>query len=321
MSSEAFEPVLSSDETEALLSAMRGGAAQGGSTKEVELGSPDHRLRQSLGRADVIARELAAEVRKILRRLLTASAMVREGSADVVPFNVVSSAVGPGYALGVLRGTDGSQAFIVAGANLVSHVITRRLGGAVASAAEVGEAQRPVLSAVDRRIIKPFLNEVLELLNPRLGRSLALELVGSRAVDLPAVPQFEPLVRIPLTVQLPGGASDELSILLTAGSLPIVEASDKTAQTALPSLAERTRLAARLSSAEIEITAQLGQTKTSVRRVLSLQVGDVLRLDEAPDQPIELRVEGTTKMLGSPVVRHGNIAIEITEVLKGDTRD
>lgn len=317
MNSQGFEPVLSTDETDALLSAMRGSTGSADRTREVELGSTDHRLRQSLGQSDVVARELATEVRKMLRRLLTASASVREGSADVVPFNVVSSAIGPGSAIGILKTVDGSQAFIVAGANLVSHVITRRLGGAVPVGNEPAGTSRPPLSAVDRRIVRPFLSNVLEQASARLGRVLTLEQVISRASDLPPLPQFEPLVRIPLTIQLPSGGVDELSLLLTSGALPVLPDVPKSAAGSPPSSEERSRLAARLAQAEVELMAHLGRTQSSVRRVLSLKVGDVIRLEGAPNRPVDMVVEGSVKMRGTPVVKHGNIAVEVTEVLKG----
>jgi flagellar motor switch protein FliM len=51
--------------------------------------------------------------------------------------------------------------------------------------------------------------------------------------------------------------------------------------------------------------------------VLSLNVGDVIRLEEAPTEPLQVYVEGQRKMVGAPVVSHGNVAVEILEVVKG----
>ena len=76
-------------------------------------------------------------------------------------------------------------------------------------------------------------------------------------------------------------------------------------------------MVARLSFAELELVAVLGKSQSTVRNVLSMVVGDVLRLDEAPTSPLQIFVEGQKKMIGVPVVSHGNIAVEITQVLKG----
>jgi len=76
-------------------------------------------------------------------------------------------------------------------------------------------------------------------------------------------------------------------------------------------------MVARLSFAELEMVAVLGRAKSTIRSVLSLKVGDLVRLNEAPDAPLQVYVEGQKKMIGVPVVSHGNIAVEVTELLKG----
>ena len=67
----------------------------------------------------------------------------------------------------------------------------------------------------------------------------------------------------------------------------------------------------------LKLVVVLGHAPTSIRHVLSLNVGDVLRLEEAPTAALQVYVEGQKKMLGTPVVSHGNIAVEVIEVLKG----
>lgn len=318
MSDNAYEPLLSSDETEALLQAMRNGASGDASAKEVELGSPDQRLRKSLSKADDVARDWAAEVRKILRRMLGVSAGVRESTADVVPYSVIAQSVAPGAAVCVLRAEDGANAFLVLGPGLASFVLNRRLGGAAVQQEGAPRELREFLSAVDRRIVRPFCEELLGALIARWGAgelSLAIAEILARPIDMPRLPQFEPLLRVSLAVNFGNDASEEVSLILTGAAIRAPKLEAKPAEPIKPG--DKSRMIARLSLAELELVTVLGRAHSSVRKVLSLNVGDVLRLDEAPSAPLNVYVEGQKKMVGVPVVHHGNIAVEIIQVLKG----
>jgi flagellar motor switch protein FliM len=48
-----------------------------------------------------------------------------------------------------------------------------------------------------------------------------------------------------------------------------------------------------------------------LRRVLSLQPGQVLRLDTAVDDPVSVRVGGVKKFVGVPVISRGQLAVEV----------
>jgi flagellar motor switch protein FliM len=323
MSENGYEPLLSTDETDALLQAMRAGAASGSaSAKDVELGSTDQRLRLCLGKADEVARDWASEVRKILRRMLGTSAMVRESSPDIVPYSVCQQSVAPGAAVCVLRTGDGAACFMVLGAGLTSFVLNRRLGGGAArlpGSAAPSEELRDFLSAVDRRIVRPFCEEVLSAFSTLWGKqelTISFGEVLARPVDMPRLGQFEPLLRMPLTVHLNAETSEELSILLSGNAIRPPKVEEKSDEPVVAS-GDKSRMVARLSFAELELVAVLGKSMSTVRKVLSLRVGDVLRLDEAPSSPLQIFVEGQKKMIGAPVVSHGNIAVEIVELLKG----
>jgi flagellar motor switch protein FliM len=322
MTEETAEPLLSSDETEALLAAMRNGAANNQATKELSLGSTDQRLRGTLEHADVVGKEYALELRKLLRRIIGIPHTVREGTADVVPFNVLASTVAPGSAIGTLKIAGNVVGFLLLGPRITVRVLSRRLGAAVPAADAPEEETRTLLSPVDRRIARPFLVETLELFNQYWSKGeLAIELtdVLSKPADLPRLPQFEPMLRIPLSIGVSAEQYEELSLVLTASALPPVSVDEPAAPAEEPTVSsvERSRLAARLSHAEVEVVAVLGHTQSTVREVLRLSVGDVIRLNEPPDTPVKVSVEGRQKMIGLPVVRHGNLAIEVIQVLKG----
>jgi flagellar motor switch protein FliM len=320
MSENAYEPLLSTDETEALLQAMRNGATGGGgaSAKEVELGSPDQRLRKSLSKADDAANLWAAEVRKIFRRMLGTSVSVRENSADVVPYSVIAQAIAPGAAVCVLKTLDNATCFLVLGPVLTSFVLNRRMGGASGQQANPGQDLRDFLSALDRRIVRPFCDEVVLAFASSWGSNeMSLEIVEvlGRPTDLPRLGQFEPVLRVPISVNFGSDVSEELSVVLMGDAIRAPKVDVKAPEPVTSG--DKTRMVARLSFAELELVAVLGHAESTVRNVLSLRVGDVIRLNEAPTAPLLVQVEGQKKMIGVPVISHGNLAVEITQVLKG----
>lgn len=61
----------------------------------------------------------------------------------------------------------------------------------------------------------------------------------------------------------------------------------------------------------VEVVAELGRVRLGLRRVLSLEVGQVLRLATAVDDPIIVRIGGVEKFRGAPVISRGQVSVEI----------
>jgi flagellar motor switch/type III secretory pathway protein FliN len=75
---------------------------------------------------------------------------------------------------------------------------------------------------------------------------------------------------------------------------------------------DRTRMLECIRGARVRCTAVLGQTSSTIGHLLVLEAGDLLRLDGAPDQPIDIRVGDTTVLRGKPVLQHGNLAVQVS---------
>lgn len=67
-----------------------------------------------------------------------------------------------------------------------------------------------------------------------------------------------------------------------------------------------------IRAVRVDVVAELGRAHVPLRQLLRMQPGEVLRLDQAPDDPVVLRVEGIAKFTGQPTVRYGNLAVELT---------
>ncbi|NJC71782.1 flagellar motor switch protein FliN [Planosporangium thailandense] len=70
-----------------------------------------------------------------------------------------------------------------------------------------------------------------------------------------------------------------------------------------------------LHDVEMEVTAELGRTRMSVRELLSLNPGNVVELDRAAGAPADLLVNGRLIARGEVVVIDENFGIRITEII------
>jgi len=71
------------------------------------------------------------------------------------------------------------------------------------------------------------------------------------------------------------------------------------------------RVSDSLKDVPVQVIAELGCATLSLDRVLSLKVGEVLRLPTALDDAITIRVAGVKKFHAVPVASRGQIAVEI----------
>jgi flagellar motor switch protein FliM len=71
------------------------------------------------------------------------------------------------------------------------------------------------------------------------------------------------------------------------------------------------RMLEAITEVPVEVVAELGRVRLGLRRVLSLEVGQVLRLATAVDEPVIVRVAGVEKFRGAPVISRGQLSVEI----------
>jgi flagellar motor switch protein FliN/FliY len=70
-----------------------------------------------------------------------------------------------------------------------------------------------------------------------------------------------------------------------------------------------------LHDVEMEVSAELGRTRMSVRELLSLNPGAIVELDRAAGSPADLLVNGRLIARGEVVVVDENFGIRITEIV------
>jgi flagellar motor switch protein FliM len=308
------EPLLSDEETLALLAAVREAApAVQVSTEGIDLTSQDRRMQAALTHAERVEPAFHLELKKLLRRTTGAVPTVRRTPSDVASLDEVSSTVPSGAGLAILETKEHNIALLFVSPALAMTIVERRLGAPVDGADAM---PRGSLSSLDRAVLRSFVEQAARAFGMAwCGQEDAFtvrDLVG--VLDPEELgSRFEPLLRTRAFVALGNSLESEVLVALTASAVRDTMPRERQGVVVVPTSEDRLRIAARLAQAEVYVIAHLGAVRSTVGAVLKLAVGDVLRLEHIPDQPIDVRVGGVTKMRGMPVVDHGNLAVRVVE--------
>jgi flagellar motor switch protein FliM len=71
-----------------------------------------------------------------------------------------------------------------------------------------------------------------------------------------------------------------------------------------------------IGGASVDAIAVLGEHRSTVRELLALRSGDILRLESTPEEPLELRIGDQIVVRGMPVVHRGNLALQVSELVR-----
>jgi flagellar motor switch protein FliM len=71
-----------------------------------------------------------------------------------------------------------------------------------------------------------------------------------------------------------------------------------------------------LKDTNIAVVAELGRTTYTIRDILNLRAGDILKLNTGPQDLITIKVEDVPKYQGVPGVVKGNRAVQVTRLLR-----
>ena len=290
-------PLLSAEESAALFDAIRSGAVEAHAARPASLGSVDEPMRRAQRKLDELAPLAASDLREALLRAGTVAESVEAGACDVQPLEAFVKGVLPASAVWTIRSQGEAVARVVLEPSLVAAMLERRLGAADALVGARPIERAP--SALELRVLEPLARSAAEkIVAPFVPGTLVFGPPG-RPSELGS--PLAPCATVTLAITPRRGSPAEIKVALFASSLGHVGGATKLGA----------RMGDVLSDVEVEVVAILGRTTTTVRALLALERGSVLRLDSAPERPVDVRVDGVTVLRGMPVVKDGNLAIEV----------
>ncbi|BCJ43122.1 hypothetical protein GCM10010168_01360 [Actinoplanes ianthinogenes] len=163
-------------------------------------------------------------------------------------------------------------------------------------------AVRPALEAASR-VFGPVVLDPGQVMEPEVAISALAAKAGSVAIPL----RDDEDVRAVLALSLSTwpGEEDPLAAAAAGGGV---------AQRTPAAVGRRGGLDM-LHDVEMEVSAELGRTRMSVRELLSLTPGAIVELDRAAGSPADLLVNGRLIARGEVVVVDENFGIRITEIV------
>ncbi len=274
--------------------------------RRVDLTGKERQLRGSILAMTKIGVEFARACRRSLPFLVRYGCTLKPGTVEIVT-SAADFATEPSdqnYPVNLTTADGRSWGAIRLDAGAIAFVLEGTLGGRgtfVGSEErfQLSSAQRSLMARVSQSIAMDFAHSVAK----SCGLTLApIDMVNDKMPDTGDI--------LRLTCQIEGLPMS--AAIIIAVSAPALEnaTKDHAAEGELP-VSGDPRIGEALQEVSLELRAELGRTTLGLKRVLSLQAGDIIRLPTATDDPLTIRVGGLEKFHGVPIISRGQNAIEI----------
>lgn len=276
--------------------------------RRVDLTGRERHLKGAMYAMSHVAQRFARDARKTLPFLVKRRARLVPEPVCIVDLGT-ERVVEHGPVFEILLEADDSPAWacLTLGPEALGVMLEGALGGSEKTAssgigADLTTAQAALVGKLARKLAEDFAaavkGEVGIVLRPTSARSIPAgdERDAAFADGLRAECAFE-------------GISNSARIAIAMGAEALESAAND--QEGDQAEAGDPRMAEALTEVPVEVAAELGRVRLGLRRVLSLEVGQVLRLATAVDDPVIVRVAGVEKFRGAPVISRGQLSVEI----------
>lgn len=202
-------------------------------------------------------------------------------------------------------------------------IINRLLGGTSKNVDNSKQFTEIELALIDR-VLRQSLYILEEAWEKVLVMKAQLERLETSSQFAQIVALNEAVVVITLDIKL-GDESGLISVCMPHSSIePIAKqlttrlwySSSPTQKKATPDQTER--LEAQVIGTPVSLTAYFEDTPATVSDIVSLQVGDVIRLNQSIDMPVTVKVQHIPKFRGKVGTSGAHYAVQIAEIIEGE---
>lgn len=194
-----------------------------------------------------------------------------------------------------------------------------RQGG---SRQDTARPARP-LTRIEERIISRIIDKIFKELSrvwaPYLNITIQNHVYESKPANIRTISSHIPGIIIRYMLRLENFAVP-LKIcypyaLLKERMKNTAHEPDRSSGKAMLSASEKKSFENYVKKAEVNLNVILGETKIPLKRLLEVEEGDVIKLDQSIEDPLDVLVNGTKKMVGYPGYMDDNKAIKIYKVM------
>jgi flagellar motor switch protein FliM len=323
--------VLSQSEIDSLLSALTSGSVDLDSMtqdsgeykiKVYDFKRPDKFSKDQLRAIQMIHESFARQLSTVLSTLIRSMVSAEVASVDQLAYEEFLNSLVQPTVIGTLEMYPfNGNALIEMNPNLVFSIIERLLGGKGEFSGKSRE-----LTDIEKTVIERVLMRMLELLEESWSTVVDVRFRFESMESNPFFVQICPprdmvlLVIMKLKVgEVEGMISLCIPYFLMEPMVDKLSSQQWFVSTSRKSDASvRGNLLKTLDRVKVPLGLELGHTVVSVADVYGLQTGDVIKLDETMNSPIDIRVGNYVRFKATPGPVNGRLAAEVTEVVQVD---
>lgn len=278
--------------------------------RPVDLSGSHRLLRAAFTALSATAETFGRGVRRTLPFLLRQRLQLTLGEPNIgSPSTSEAAQVGPCYMVSLDEEEGNAWASVTLNGPCLARLLEGSLGNSqVSEGASLGSkltlAQRVLIAKIAHRLGEDFV----EAIKKDIG--LELKVTGGRAVDAEddGADDGNDGLYIELNLE---GEGDPASIVLCISADALDEAVRSGEEQ--EHVKGDPRIAEALVDVSVTVVAELGRMRLGLRRVVGLQVGQVLRLPTLVENPIPLSISGIPKFQVTPVTSRGQLAVKILD--------
>jgi flagellar motor switch protein FliM len=325
---------LNADEVNALMDAIKEGrvpegegAARGapGNVAPYDLTNRDRIIRGQMPTLDAINEQIASMLGTGLAGRTRLNLKVSSTPATLIKLVDFNALLAPPTIVGVIALGPGLGLSLVAlEPGLGDALLAAALGDRKARVDDFGD-RRHELTSVERLVLKRLLSLLTEAMARAWSAVLPLQPELMRFESDPRMAIIGPPneAAILTTFEVTGAMTGRIQLVVPFATVEPVKKSLSSPPRVDGGSDSRfaARLADELEAVPVEVAALLGRTVLTVRKVLELEVGDVITLDTDEGSPVPVLVEGRRKLEGQPRIVGGSHAIVLERGLAGHARE
>ena len=324
---------LSPEEIKALMSAIQDGkvatddaGGKRGPVAEYDLTSQDRIIRGQMPTLDAINEQIAQQLAIGLAGRTRLSLRVSSAAATLLKFADLSPLLAPPAGVCVLGlGSGYGFGLAVLEPGLPEQLLGAALGDRRSREPDAVQERGRELTSVEQGVLKRLLCVLTDAMGNAWEQVLPLRPEPLRLEIDPRMASVAPPSEVGIIsgFEISGGIEGRLQLVIPYAAVESAKEHLSAPRRHSPRGDERAALmmAREIEQVRVDVRGILGRTRINLSRLLDLEPGEVLLLDSDEAAALPIVVQGRAKLLGSPTVSGGAIAMRVEQALAAPSTD
>ncbi|NMA95170.1 MAG: flagellar motor switch protein FliM [Clostridiales bacterium] len=294
--------------------------------KEYDFKRPNKFAKDQLRTLEVIYENFARTMSSYLSGILRTYCQAEVVSVEPLTFHEFNNSLPEPVILNIIsfRPLKGSIMMAIS-PDMSYSIIDKMLGGSGANLDEVRDFTEIELTLIER-VIRQFLILMSDAWSNVIESEFKLDRIETNAQFAQIMSPNEPIAIITLRVQvgeregminvcIPHIVIEPISNQLTTKYWYKSQMAEETDESSVDIISKR------IQSTPLNLRAILGDASITIRELLDLQVGDVICLEKAAQDDLDVMVENIKRFTGKVGIKNKKLAVQITRIEREGLED